>query len=135
MMLWTAVGSIILNEPVAHFGDSVTFTIVYPKEAARKVGRRQMNNPNVDLRCQQDGVPVYATVTGPLTTQQSGDGTATSITGERFLGGTTSLGGVTYNWPTGGAICNATLYYFSADRDTGGLLYNYIASISFEVLP
>lgn len=134
--LLAAGSTIVLNEPNPVYGSPVTFTIVYPKEAARKVGRRQMFNPDVDLRCYQNGVPVYATVTGPNTTWQNGDGTMTSITdgpGARVLGGVTSLGGVQYVWASGAADCYATLYYFSADKTTGGLLYNFLAAMSFHV--
>lgn len=111
----------------------MTFTITYPKEAARKVGRQQMFNPNVDLRCYQDGAPVYATITGPDTGQQNGDGTTTAITGARTLGGRTSLGGVVYDWPSGPADCYATLYYFSADKRSDGLVFNFLAATSFHV--
>lgn len=132
-----AAGStIVLNEANPVYGSAVTFTFTYPKEAARKVGKRQANNPNVDLRCYQNGTTVYATVTGANMTWQNGDGTMTSISdgpGARVLGGYTSLGGVIYYWESGPADCVATLYYFSADHETGGLIYNFLAATTFQV--
>jgi hypothetical protein len=117
--------SIVLMQPAPRCGAAVNYTIVYPKEAARRVGRKQMVNPNVVTFCSQNNATVYNQVTSADTTVQNGDGTMTSATG--FV--TLSSPG----WSYGGAECSATLYYFSADKATGGLTYNYLASTTFIV--
>jgi hypothetical protein len=125
----SAQSSITSSLATPHYLDVVTFTITYPREAARKVGQRQKNNPDVDVRCYAGATWVFWQITGAATTTQHNDGTRTSITGPVVLGGYS--GGGLY-WPPTAADCVATLYYFS-DGGGGLLVYHYLAELRFTV--
>lgn len=122
--------SLDLVQPAPVYGQEVTFSATYPKEATRKVGRRQMSNPNVDLSCYQDGVRVFWTILpfdddGPLGSDRS------------YLEGHTSypvslsqpfVSNEIGPWEGGAATCHATLYYFGQDE-----LIHFLSNLTFEV--
>jgi hypothetical protein len=86
-------------------GDSVTFSVTYPK-TVEKFG------PRIQVLCYQNGTLVYGEA-GPYY--------------QAFL-----LGGASSNWlnnSPGPANCVADLYYWSYQ---GGQKFNWLASVEFE---
>lgn len=121
----TTTSSVVLNQPSPKFADSVNFTAIYPKEATRKVGTRQHENPVIQVDCYQAGSHVFSDRVVFPTESVNNDGTLTGIS--TFI----ALGPATKNelsWTSGAASCNVTLYYFGQD-----LLTHILASTSFEV--
>jgi hypothetical protein len=118
--------SITLNEASPHYGQSVSFTEVYPREAEKKIGRQQMFQPGTQVDCYQNHVRVYSNHTWTDTKAQNSDGSITAVTGFVALGGTANG----WTWTAGAGTCYATLYYFT----TKDMIYNFIAQTQFEVL-
>jgi hypothetical protein len=112
------------------YGDAVSFTGVYPKEATRSVTTVQHENPDVDLRCYQSSTAVYWQILSFPTERRNQDGTITGVSSSVVLGGTTGNGLV---WSGGSASCYATLYYFSKDKTTGVLTEHTLATYDFTV--
>ena len=88
-----------------NLGDTVTFTVTYPKTANRY-------DPRIQVMCYQDGVLVY--------------GEAGPYYQGFHLGGSGSLW--LYQTP-GPAHCIADLYYWSYN---GGQKFNWLASTEFD---
>lgn len=106
------------------FGDTVTLTAVYPGEARKKVGRQQMNQPQIGVYCYQSGTLVWAAFTSPGDETNLGGGWWTG-TASVTLGGT----GNGYTWTGGAASCFGLLGYYT----TKDLIYQQLASVSFDV--
>lgn len=123
----TTPSSVTLNQPSPTFGQSVNFTAVYPKDATRKLGPRQHENPYVQVDCYQAGTHVYMQLFSFNTETNNGDGTLTGVTYFYNLGPFGSNG---MTWTSGGATCNANLYYYGHDS-----LIHVLASQTFEVSP
>ena len=119
--------SIVLNQPFPHYGNTVNFTIVYPKEADQRIGKQQMFQPSLSVDCYQNNMRVFSRIVIMASKTNNGDGTFTGITGPVTLGGTFD----NFSWTNGGAMCYATSYYFK----TKSLIAVTIAQITFEVLP
>ena len=116
--------SIVLDQPSPVYGDSVTFTAVYPKEATRKVGRQQMWNPAVQVDCYQGGVWVFRGNNAYVKDDRAPDGMLTGTSGPIVLGAP----GNQNTWTGGPASCSATLFYFGHDE-----LIHVLAGIQFDV--
>lgn len=121
--------SIVLNQSAPHFGDSVNFTGVYPKEATIKAGRQQMNNPAIQVDCYQNGVRIFTMNQATVSSTNNQDGTITGVFGQVTLSG----GGNGFSWTGGAANCYTTLYYFSRLKGTQSLQYNFLAQTTFDV--
>jgi len=123
-----ADSSIALDQPAPRYGDSVTFTAVYPKEATRKVGRQQQWNPAVQVDCYQfvDGATqhVFTANNAFVKDQHLATGELTGVSGPIILGVLANQN----TWTGGAASCNATLYYFGHDE-----LIHVLAQTLFEV--
>jgi hypothetical protein len=111
------------------YGDAVSFTAVYPKEATRSVTTVQHENPDVDLRCYQSGTQVFWQILSFPNERRNQDGTITGVTNPVTLAGA-SRGGT---WTGGAASCYATVYYFSKDKATGVLTEHTLATFNFGV--
>ena len=120
--------SITLDQPAPRYGDSVTFTAVYPKEATRKVGRQQMWNPAVQVDCYQlvDGATqhVFTANNAFFNETHNADGSLTGHSGPIPLGVLSNKN----TWTGGAATCSGTLYYFGHDE-----LIHVLAQTQFEV--
>lgn len=116
--------SIALDQAGPVYGDSVTFTAVYPKEATRRVGRQQMVNPAVQVDCYQSGTWVFRGNNGFVKDSQAGDGMLTGTSGPIVLGAP----GNENSWTGGAASCSATLFYFGHDE-----LIHVLAQAQFDV--
>jgi hypothetical protein len=114
-----AESSLVLDQPNPVYGQSITFTAVYPKEATRRVGTKQHWNPQVQVDCSQSGVRVFTQNQIMVKDQQAGDGMLTSKTYPIVLSG--------QSWTGGAASCDAALYYFGHDE-----LIHVLAEIQFE---
>jgi len=114
-----AESSLVLDQPNPVYGQSITFTAVYPKEATRRVGSKQHWNPKVQVDCSQSGVRVFTQNQIMVKDQQAGDGMLTSKTYPIVLSG--------QSWTGGAASCDAALYYFGHDE-----LIHVLAEIQFE---
>jgi len=129
MMLMAAkpvagASSITLDQPNPVYGQSVTFTAVYPKEASRKVGRQQQVNPAVQVDCSQAGVHVFTANNGYVNDTRLPSGELTGVSGPIQLGAVFNEN----TWTGGAASCSAALYYFGQDN-----LIHVLAEIQFEV--
>ena len=109
----TTPSSVVINQQLIHFGDSVNFTAVYPKEATRSVTTVQHENPDVALNCYQNGARVASFLFAFPKETNNRDGSLTGISNFLPLGPFNSNG---FIWSGGEAICYATLYYFGKDR-------------------
>jgi len=118
------VPSITLDQPNPRYGDSVTFTAVYPKEASRKVGRQQQFNPAVQVDCSQAGVHVFTANNVYVKDTRLPSGELTGVSGPIPLGAIFNEN----TWTSGAASCSAALYYFGQDQ-----LIHVLAEIPFEV--
>lgn len=116
--------SITLDQPNPVYGQSVTFTAVYPKEASRKVGRQQQVNPAVQVDCSQNGVHVFTANGGYVNDTRLPSGELTGVSGPIQLGVLSNEN----TWTGGAASCSAALYYFGHDE-----LIHVLAEIHFEV--
>ena len=120
--------SIVLDQTAPRYGDAVTFTAAYPKEATRKVGRQQMWNPAVQVDCYQfiDGATqhVFTANNAFVKDQHLASGDLTGVSGPIILGVLSNEN----TWTGGAASCVATLYYFGHDE-----LIHVLAQTSFEV--
>jgi len=112
------------------FGDTISFTGVYPKDATRSVTTVQHENPDVDLRCYQSSTWVYWRILNFPTETRNKDGSITGTSGSAKLSGASGSG---LNWTGGAAACYATLYYFSKDKTTGVLTEHTLATYNFSV--
>jgi hypothetical protein len=119
-----SVSSITLDQPNPVYGQTVTFTGVYPKEASRKVGRQQQWNPAVQVDCSQNGVHVFTANNVYVQDTHLPSGELTGVSGPIQLG-VLSNGNT---WIGGAASCDAALYYFGHDQ-----LIHVLAEIQFEV--
>ena len=122
--------SLTLNQNEPHFGDTVSFTAIYPKEATRSIGPRMHDNPQVQVECHQNGVRVYQewfSFKGNETNNR--DGTLTGVSNFKNMGPFNSNGMV---WTGGGAQCWAALYYYGNNHE--GQIH-VLATTQFVVLP
>jgi len=115
-----SASSLVLDQPNPIYGQSITFTAVYPKEATRRVGTKQHWNPQVQVDCSQAGVHVFTQNQIMVKDQQAGDGMLTSKIYPIVLSG--------QSWTGGAASCDAALYYFGHDE-----LIHVLAEIQFDV--
>ena len=118
--------SITLNEPSPVYGQSVTFSATYPKEATRKVGRQQMWNPAVQVDCYQDYAHVFSGNNAFFKDTHNADGSLSGVSGSIVLGTLANEN----TWTGGAASCVATLFYFGHDE-----LIHVLAQTWFEVAP
>jgi len=102
--------TIVLNEANVGLGDTITFTVTYPKIAD------QGNNSGarIQVLCYQGEVLVYGEA-GPAT-----QGFKLGGSGSRWL----------YEFPNYGASCVADLFYWSYRK--GRQAFNWLASTDFE---
>lgn len=119
-----ADSSITLDQPNPVYGQSITFTAVYPKEATRKVGRQQMWNPAVQVDCYQANVRVFTANNAFVKDQHLATGELTGVSGPIILGVLANEN----TWTGGAASCSGTLYYFGHDE-----LIHVLAQTPFEV--
>jgi hypothetical protein len=119
-----AESSIMLDQPNPVYGQTVTFTAVYPKEATRKVGRQQQWNPAVQVDCYQGGVWVFRGNNAFFKDEHLPSGELTGVSGPIILG----AAGNENTWTEGAASCVATLFYFGHDE-----LIHVLAQTAFEV--
>lgn len=119
--------SLTLNQTNPVFGQDITYTAIYPTEAAQTPKRSQQHyNPQVQTDCYQFGVLVMSTQT-VMDTKQKLTGGWKSITYSLNLsaGPRNELPG----WTSGGATCGANLYSYQ-----DGVLTIW-AHTDFEVAP
>lgn len=116
--------SIVLNEPNPVYGQEVTFTATYPKEATRRVGKQQWWNPAVQVDCYQDGLHVFTGNNALIRDEHNANGSLSGVSGPIQLGNLSNEN----TWTGGAASCVATLFYFGHD----GLIH-YLAQTAFEV--
>lgn len=108
--------TITLNSPAPVFGDSLSFTETYPREATGGGRTPQFpGNPNTQVMCYRDSVLVWYGWTTVVDQTNIGDGFRQGITGEVQLHGygpdgrTGGAFGDVY-WTGGPASCVAILY-------------------------
>lgn len=127
----TTTSSLTLDQTAPRFGDAVSFSAIYPKEATRSVTTVQHENPDVDLRCYQAGVEVQHTIFAFPDETRNNDGTITGHTIAIALGGSTGNG---HEWPSGAATCGAVLYYFAKSPGPCCIIHGvFLASVQFDV--
>ena len=115
---------ITLNEPNPVYGQSVTFSATYPKEATRKVGRQQMWNPAVQVDCYQNYAHVFVGNNAFGKDTHNADGSLSGVSGPIVLGALANEN----TWTGGAASCVATLFYFGHDQ-----LIHVLAQTQFDV--
>jgi len=116
--------SIVLDQPTPAYGDSVTFTAVYPKEATRKVGRQQQWNPAVQVDCYQNFAHVFSGNNVYVKDTRLPSGELTGVSGPIVLGALANEN----TWTGGAATCYGTLFYFGHDE-----LIHVLAQTQFDV--
>lgn len=135
-ILWKTLAatssSIVVDQPSPQFGQQITLTAIYPSEARKKIGRRQMFQPQINLSCQQNGAVVYYQVSGPGKETNLGGGWWQGTSGLFTLGGNSSVGGRSYSWPSGPATCSGFSGYFTTDS-TSALYWHTLATVDFQV--
>jgi hypothetical protein len=118
--------SLTLNEANPVFGQDITFTAIYPTDAAQTPKRTQQHyNPQIQVDCYQDGVHVY-TINQSMDTKTRISGGWISITYPITL---SQYGYNGHYWTSGGATCVGSLYSYQV-----GVLTIW-ASNQFEVGP
>lgn len=125
----TFAPSISIDEPAPTFGQTVTFTAVYPSAARKKIGTRQKVQPQIDVYCSQNGTLVYWQVTSMQSEQNLGGGWWQGETGSVLLGGVSNMG---LAWGAGAADCEAVVGYYTTDQ-TGALYWHDVADEGFTV--
>ena len=128
LTLSTFTSSVTLNQPNPVFGQAVTFTEIYPQDAAKQSRQPQYpNNPNTQIDCYQNGLYVaqFFTIVADKTKITGGwQGVTYPVT----LSAPPSNGRP--GWTSGGADCYATLYSF--DVKNQGHVW---AQLEFAVAP
>lgn len=119
------VYSIAINQPIPHFGDSVNFTAVYPKEADKRIGKQQLYQPSIQIDCYQNNIKVFSQHAYIASKVQNRDGSITGVTNFIFLRGISNG----LSWTGGAANCYASLYYFTTTK----LIYHFLAQSQFSV--
>ena len=122
--------SVTLNQPSPVYGDTVNFTMVYPK-AAQGNGRTPQfpDQPNLQMSCYQNGVTQVA-LEGAVTVKA----TKINLGGGWFSAQSSPIildGGSGYTWPPGPASCQVTMY--SVEQQNGQPVFTTWAWMEFQV--
>lgn len=120
-----------LDQSAPAYGDSVTFTLTYPQDAAKNSRHPQFHEqPVVFVFCYQAGALVYQTVAYPID--------KTHVGRDEWLGHTYPIQlpyvpnpDIPGDWTSGAADCTATSVYFTDDGDV--VTAHTIATTTFHV--
>ena len=119
--------SITLNQPNPTYGDTVTFTSVYPKDAHGRGRTPQFpNQPNVQVSCFQGPTQVLFENTVTVDETRIGNGWYQGTSGPIALRESHN-----FTWAGGPADCSVTLY--SVSESQGQLVTSYWAQTFFHV--
>jgi hypothetical protein len=99
------VPSVVLNQNSPKYGDSVNFTVIFPK----KIKNVKVNNPIVDMKCYQEEELVYQSEVTTISKMKIGKRMYSSQSGYVLL----ENGSNEPYWNEKDAVCTATLYSFS----------------------
>jgi hypothetical protein len=117
----SVVPSVVLNQNSPKYGDSVNFTVIFPKKADIK-----SNSPFVEVECHQDGLTVYQRTAGVVSKLK--------LDGRMYSGQTSDIifedDGDEFFWNEGSANCTAKLYYFKPNRKLVFLAGQYNINVS-----
>ena len=125
----TLTSSVTLNQPNPVYGDTVTFTEVYPREAQGRGRTPQFpDQPNIQVDCFQGATQVAreGTITIKSTRQNLGGGFYTAQSGPIQLREAQE-----FTWPPSPASCQVTMY--SVEQQNGQPVFRYWATTSFQV--
>jgi len=134
--LWKSLAattsSVVVDQPNPQYGQQITLTAVYPSAARKKIGRRQMFQPQINLSCIQNATTAYYQISSAAKETNLGGGWWQGTSGTFTLGGNTSVGNNSYSWPGGSADCTGFSGYFTTDS-TSALYWHSLGSVSFHV--
>lgn len=125
--------SLILNQTNPKVGDTITFTGTFPKEAFRQAHNPQFHqNPYLTIQCGNTTSTVLRQSTSFFKSGSNPDGSLNGTATAYLLAN--SGNGIT--WPTGvSATCSASSGYWTDSNKTGGVTYNPVANLMFNVTP
>ena len=121
--------SVTLNQSNPVYGQTVTFTEVYPREAQGNGRTPQFpDQPNIQVDCYQGATQVAreSTVTIKSTRQNLGGGFYTAQSSSITLTQSHE-----FTWPPSPAFCSVTMY--SVEQQNGQPVFRYWATTSFQV--
>ena len=121
--------SVTLNQPNPVYGDTVTFTLVYPREAQGQGRTPQFpDQPNIQVDCFQGATQVAREGNSAIksTRINLGGGWYTAQSGPIQLREAQE-----FIWPPSAASCQATMY--SVEQQNGQPIFTVWATSSFQV--
>ena len=126
-----STASVTLNGPATPtYGDTITFTEVYPREAQGQGRTPQFpDQPNIQVDCYQGSTQVAreSTATIKSTRENLGGGFYTAQSGTIRL-----TQAHEFTWPPSPAFCSVTMY--SVEQQNGQPVFRYWATTSFQVV-